>query len=308
VSESDEDYEVAAAPSPRKQAGKSSGKGKKVGKKQVKAESDDEEEPSEAEGDAEELVRSQTQYARWHQQPQHVPSREKRGVKIVGWNVNGLRAIVKKGGGVKGYVDAEDPGAGAYAPCTPDCVYFGVCIRHQMFCVCRKPRLTPPSSARWSCVGVWAVAGFVDAVLYFFVLFQFSKLLPGYHASWACSEKKGYAGVALFSKVAPLSVSYGINHGVHDTEGRVVTAEFDRYYVVSSCVVASGLLARSSFPYSSCCRGIGVRYIPNSGAKLERLDYRSKEWDVALLDFLKKLRAKKPVVCVCGYHVPSLWL
>jgi len=87
------------------------------------------------------------------------------------------------------------------------------------------------------------------------------------------AEKKGYSGTAILSKVKPISVSTGIGIAAHDTEGRIVTAEFDEFYVVNG-------------------------YIPNSGQGLKRLDYR-KQWDTDMLKYLKGLEAKKPVI-FCG--------
>ena len=87
------------------------------------------------------------------------------------------------------------------------------------------------------------------------------------------ADKKGYSGTAIVSKTKPLSVSYGIGIAEHDTEGRIVTAEFDAFYVVNG-------------------------YIPNSGQGLKRLDYR-QQWDKDMLLYLKGLEAKKPVM-FCG--------
>lgn len=87
------------------------------------------------------------------------------------------------------------------------------------------------------------------------------------------AEKKGYSGTAILSKQKPISVTKGIGIAQHDTEGRTLTAEFDEFYLVNS-------------------------YIPNSGQGLKRLDYR-KQWDKDMLDYLKVLEAKKPVI-FCG--------
>ncbi len=87
------------------------------------------------------------------------------------------------------------------------------------------------------------------------------------------AEKKGYSGTAIVSKTKPLSVSYGIGIAEHDTEGRIVTAEFEAFFVVNG-------------------------YIPNSGQGLKRLDYR-QQWDKDMLTYLKGLEAKKPVM-FCG--------
>mgnify|MGYP003364228657 CR=1 FL=1 len=97
--------------------------------------------------------------------------------------------------------------------------------------------------------------------------------LPGYHQYWNYALKKGYSGTAMFTKEEPLSVSYGIGMEEHDTEGRVITAEFPDYYVVTC-------------------------YTPNSQDGLARLDYRMK-WEDDFLAYLKGLEKKKPVV-FCG--------
>ena len=97
--------------------------------------------------------------------------------------------------------------------------------------------------------------------------------LPGYHQYWNYARKKGYSGTAMFTKEEPMSVSYGIGMEEHDTEGRVITAEFPEYYVVTC-------------------------YTPNSQDGLARLDYRMK-WEDDFLAYLKKLEKNKPVV-FCG--------
>lgn len=97
--------------------------------------------------------------------------------------------------------------------------------------------------------------------------------LDGYHQYWNYAEKKGYSGTAMFSKDEPLSVKYGIGIGEHDKEGRVITAEFDTFFLVTC-------------------------YTPNSQNELKRLDYRM-EWEEAFLAFLKELEKSKPVI-LCG--------
>ena len=97
--------------------------------------------------------------------------------------------------------------------------------------------------------------------------------LDGYHKYWNYAEKKGYSGTAMFSKDEPLSVKYGIGIEEHDKEGRVITAEFDTYYLVTC-------------------------YTPNSQNELKRLDYRM-EWEEAFLAYLKELEKSKPVI-LCG--------
>ena len=97
--------------------------------------------------------------------------------------------------------------------------------------------------------------------------------LPGYHQYWNYAAKKGYSGTALFTKEEPLSVSYCIGIEEHDQEGRVITAEFPDYYLITV-------------------------YVPNSQGELKRLPYRM-EWEDAWLNYIKTLDAKKPVV-YCG--------
>lgn len=97
--------------------------------------------------------------------------------------------------------------------------------------------------------------------------------LPGYHQFWNYAEKKGYSGTALFTKEEPVAVTYGIGVPEHDREGRVITAEYPEYYVVTC-------------------------YTPNSQNELARLSYRM-EWEDAWRAYLGGLKAKKPVV-ICG--------
>ena len=96
---------------------------------------------------------------------------------------------------------------------------------------------------------------------------------PGYHQYWNYAEKKGYSGTAMFCRQEPISVAYGIGIPEHDHEGRVITAEFPEYYVVTV-------------------------YTPNSQRELTRLSYRM-EWEAAFLAYLKKLEENKPVI-FCG--------
>lgn len=102
---------------------------------------------------------------------------------------------------------------------------------------------------------------------------QLSLELPGYHQYWYYAEKKGYSGTAVFTKVEPISVSYGIGIEEHDHEGRVITAEFEDHYFVTC-------------------------YTPNSKDGLLRLDYRMV-WEDAFRDYLLDLNKKKPVI-LCG--------
>lgn len=97
--------------------------------------------------------------------------------------------------------------------------------------------------------------------------------LPGYHQYWNYALKKGYSGTAIFAKHEPVSVMLGIGKEEHDKEGRVVTLEYDNFYLVTV-------------------------YTPNSQDGLKRLDYRM-EWEEDFLAFLKELERGKPVI-FCG--------
>ena len=143
-------------------------------------------------------------------------------MKLISWNVNGLRACMEKG-----FLD------------------FFKTVDADIFCV-QESKLQGG---------------------------QISLELEGYYQYWNYAEKKGYSGTALFTKRKPLEVTYGIGVEKHDTEGRVITAEFEDMYVVTV-------------------------YTPNSQRELTRLDYRM-EWEEAFLAYLKKLEQKKPVV-FCG--------
>ena len=143
-------------------------------------------------------------------------------VKMISWNVNGIRACVKKG-----FMD-----------------YFKD-VDADVFCI-QESKLQEG---------------------------QIEMDLPGYHQYWNYAQKKGYSGTALFSKKEPISVSYGLGIEEHDNEGRVITAEYEDYYLVTC-------------------------YTPNSKTELERLDYRMV-WDDAFRNHLLALDEKKPVL-FCG--------
>lgn len=143
-------------------------------------------------------------------------------MKLISWNVNGLRAIVKKG-----FLDI-------FAELDAD-----------FFCL-QETKLQEG---------------------------QIDLDIPGYYSFWDYAEKKGYSGTAIFTKHEPLSAAYGIGVPEHDTEGRVVTLEYDNYYVVTC-------------------------YTPNSQSELKRLDYRMR-WENDFLDYLKRLDNQKPVI-LCG--------
>lgn len=102
---------------------------------------------------------------------------------------------------------------------------------------------------------------------------QLDAKFEGYHSYWNYAEKKGYSGTAIFSKVKPLSVTYGLGIEEHDHEGRVITLELESFYLITV-------------------------YTPNSQEELRRLDYRMK-WEDDFRAYLKKLEEKKPVI-VCG--------
>ena len=102
---------------------------------------------------------------------------------------------------------------------------------------------------------------------------QIDLNLPGYHQYWNYAEKKGYSGTAIFSRHAPLNVTYGLGLEEHDKEGRVITLEMPDFFLVTV-------------------------YTPNSQDGLKRLDYRMK-WEEAFRTYLLQLDARKSVI-VCG--------
>lgn len=145
-------------------------------------------------------------------------------MKIISWNVNGLRAVLKKG--FAEFLNTQSPDI-----------------------ICLQETKTLPE--------------------------QVDLDLPEYpHLFWNSATRKGYSGTAIFSKMAPLSHSAGIGIAKHDNEGRVITLEFENFFLVTI-------------------------YVPNAQRGLERLEYRTKEWNVDLLKYLKKLEKKKPVI-FCG--------
>ena len=143
-------------------------------------------------------------------------------MKLISWNVNGLRAAMGKG-----FMDT-------FAQLDADA-----------FCL-NETKLQPG---------------------------QIELDLPGYHQYWNSAEKKGYSGVAVFTRQEPLSVRYGIGVDEFDHEGRVLTLEMPQFYLVSC-------------------------YTPNSQEGLTRLEYRMR-WEDAFLSYLKSLEREKPVV-LCG--------
>lgn len=103
---------------------------------------------------------------------------------------------------------------------------------------------------------------------------QVNLVLPGYSQFWNSAEKKGYSGTLVLTKDEPLSVRLGMDHPKHDKEGRMITLEYDGYFLVNV-------------------------YTPNAQNGLKRLEYRTAEWDVDFLAYLNKLQQTKPVI-FCG--------
>lgn len=143
-------------------------------------------------------------------------------VKLISWNVNGLRAVVGKG-----FVDIFNA------------------LDADVFCL-QETKLQ---------------AG------------QIELDLPGYEQYWNYAERKGYSGTAVFTRIKPLNVTYGMGIEAHDTEGRMITLEYETFYLVNV-------------------------YTPNSKDGLARLPYRM-EWEDDVRAYLKKLEQTKPVV-LCG--------
>ncbi|EPS69017.1 hypothetical protein M569_05749, partial [Genlisea aurea] len=113
-------------------------------------------------------------------------------------------------------------------------------------------------------------------------------LVEGYdHSYWTCSAAKlGYSGTAIISRIKPLSVRYGLGMPDHDSEGRLVTVEFDHFYLLCA-------------------------YVPNSGDGLKRLSYRISEWDPALSNYMKELEKSKAVILTgdlnCSHQEIDIW-
>uniref|UniRef100_A9AAT6 Exodeoxyribonuclease III Xth n=1 Tax=Methanococcus maripaludis (strain C6 / ATCC BAA-1332) TaxID=444158 RepID=A9AAT6_METM6 len=143
-------------------------------------------------------------------------------MKMISWNVNGIRACLKNG--FMNFLERESPDI--------------MCIQE-----------TKVQSG------------------------QVQLGLDGYFQYWNYAERKGYSGTAVFTKIKPNEVIYGIGNNEHDGEGRVITLKFDEYYLVNV-------------------------YTPNSQRGLTRLEYRQK-WDQDFLNYVKTLENKKPVI-FCG--------
>ena len=144
-------------------------------------------------------------------------------MKLVSWNVNGIRSVVGKG-----FLDF-------FAASTPDIL----CLQE------------------------------VRAEAH-----QANLELPGYHCYWNPAQKKGYSGTAVFSRVQPREVAFGMGRPEHDKEGRLVTLEFDDFFLVNV-------------------------YTPNSQNDLRRLAYRVEEWDRDFRDYVTGLSQTKPLI-FCG--------
>ena len=143
-------------------------------------------------------------------------------LKMISWNVNGLRAAITKG--FEDFFKSEDA---------------------DIFCI-QETKMQEG---------------------------QAELNLEGYYQYFNSAVKKGYSGTGLFTKIKPLNVTYGINIADHVNEGRVITAEYENFFLVNV-------------------------YTPNSQRELARLDYRM-EWEEAFLSYLNGLREKKPLV-LCG--------
>ena len=102
---------------------------------------------------------------------------------------------------------------------------------------------------------------------------QITLDLPGYHQFWNYAQKKGYSGTAIFTRTKPISVTLGIGVDALDTEGRVITAEYNDFYLVTC-------------------------YTPNAQRELARIEHRML-WEAAFAEYLKKLDENKPVI-LCG--------
>ena len=143
-------------------------------------------------------------------------------MRLLSWNVNGLRACLKKG-------------------------FLDVCALANADVICLQETKMRPEQADFD--------------------------LPGYERFWNSADRAGYSGTAVFTRRAPVRVTYDFGDEIHRHEGRVITAEFAPFYLV-------------------CC------YTPNSKDELLRLDYRMV-WEDAFRDYLMELDRTKPVVC-CG--------
>lgn len=143
-------------------------------------------------------------------------------MKLISWNVNGLRACMTKG--FKDFLNQNNPDV-----------------------ICIQETKMQKEQADFS--------------------------FDGYTEYWNSAIKKGYSGTAVFSKIKPLSVNYDINNDDHKGEGRAITIEFEKFYLVNV-------------------------YVPNSKEKLARIDYRM-QWEDAFREYVLSLKRKKPII-ICG--------
>lgn len=143
-------------------------------------------------------------------------------MKLISWNVNGIRACIQKG-----FIDIFNE------------------LDADIFCI----QVSKLSEG------------------------QLELDIPGYYQYWNYAKKKGYSGTAVFAKKEPVNVTYGLGIEEHDNEGRVITLEYEEFYLVTV-------------------------YTPNSQTKLKRLDYRM-QWEDDFKTYLKKLEENKPVI-ICG--------
>lgn len=146
-------------------------------------------------------------------------------MKLISWNLNGIRAVAKKGlAGIIAELDAD--------------------------VICFQETKAQVDQVEEALIGV-----------------------EGYHIYSNAAEKKGYSGTSILSKTEPLNVSYGMGKEEHDNEGRLITAEYQHFYLLTA-------------------------YVPNSQNELARIDYR-QQWDRDLLSYMKELEKSKPVI-LCG--------
>lgn len=143
-------------------------------------------------------------------------------MKLISWNVNGIRACIKKG--FKEFFKE---------------------IEADIFCI-QETKCQPE---------------------------QIDLEFEGYKSYWNSAQKKGYSGTAIFTKKEPIKVTYGIGKEEYDQEGRIITLEYDEFYLINN-------------------------YTPNSKRELERLEYR-QQWEDEIRRYLKKLNKTKPVI-MCG--------
>ncbi len=144
-------------------------------------------------------------------------------MKLISWNVNGIRACINKG--FLSFFDESDA---------------------DIFCIQETKAVSS----------------------------QVELDTPGYSQFWNSAEKKGYSGTLVLTKEQPINSFYGLGIDKHDNEGRVITLEYEKFYLVTV-------------------------YTPNSKRDLSRLDYRENEWDIDFLSYLIELEKLKPVI-FCG--------